>query len=227
MRLTKAMLAGAILSALSAGTAFAGTWEKGQEPNQDKWWYSNGDGTYAQNGWQWIDGDNDGTAEYYYFDGAGWMLSDTVTPDGNQVNADGAWVINGVVQTQQVHAVLDTAASGSDISGTYSYYGEKNIDTGNINTFKDIADSDSVTVTAVDADTIHVQFSEAYTVPTGIIVMKKQGDVYVFDSYLGQDWSQDYAKDYTAELHFNGSSVVIGKYNAWAGRIVFYDIYNR
>lgn len=113
MKLRRAICLGAVFSALTAGTAFAGTWVKGQEPNQDKWQYANGDGTCARDGWQWIDGNNDGTAEYYYFDSEGWMLSDTITPDGNRVNADGAWVIDGAVQTQQVHTVSDTTAAGT------------------------------------------------------------------------------------------------------------------
>lgn len=48
-------------------------------------------------GWHWIDG------KRYYFnevsDGTrGALLKDTVTPDGCQVNQDGAWVVDGVVQ---------------------------------------------------------------------------------------------------------------------------------
>ncbi len=100
-KLVKVMLTGAALSILSANAAFAGAWVKGQEPNQDKWWYQNDDGTYAQNGWFWIDGNHDGVAEYYYFDSEGWALTNTVTPDGNQVNENGEWVLNGVVQTQR------------------------------------------------------------------------------------------------------------------------------
>jgi len=52
--------------------------------------------------WQWIDGNNDGIAECYYFDRAGYMLANTSTPDGYQVNASGAWVQNGAVQTKNV-----------------------------------------------------------------------------------------------------------------------------
>ena len=64
-----------------------------------RWWYDNGDGTYRQNGWFWIDGDRNGTAECYYFDQDGWMLSNCTTPDGYVVNKDGAWTKQGVVQT--------------------------------------------------------------------------------------------------------------------------------
>lgn len=81
-------------------TAMAATWRTGAQPNQDRWWYDMEDGSYAQNEWRWLDGDNDGVAECYAFDGEGWMYANTVTPDGFQVNEDGAWVVDGVVQTQ-------------------------------------------------------------------------------------------------------------------------------
>ena len=97
-----------VMSLLMSFTAFAGVWKNGAEPNQARWWYDNEDGTYASNGWQWIDGNQDGTAECYYFDNDGWMVSDGATPDGYQVNADGAWVSGGVVQTRAA------ASTGAD-----------------------------------------------------------------------------------------------------------------
>ena len=53
------------------GTVFAGTWENGSGENSQRWKYNYGNGTYAQNSWQWIDGNNDGIAECYYFDADG------------------------------------------------------------------------------------------------------------------------------------------------------------
>lgn len=50
-------------------------------------------------GWHWIDGNGDGVGECYYFGENHYILTDTVTPDGYTVNADGAWIENGVVQT--------------------------------------------------------------------------------------------------------------------------------
>ena len=49
MKWKRLVLAGAIFSALFAGTAFGGTWLKGEGVNQDRWWYANEDGTYANN----------------------------------------------------------------------------------------------------------------------------------------------------------------------------------
>lgn len=71
------------------------------------WLWKNNDGTFRKNGWQWLDGNRDGIAECYYFDTNGFMVSNGTTPDGYLVNADGAWAINGNVQTKFI-----TAGSG-------------------------------------------------------------------------------------------------------------------
>lgn len=68
-------------------TAFAGNWEQAGTD----WKYAD-NGTYMT-GWQWIDGKS------YYFDGNGIMAKSTVI-DGYELNADGQWTVNGVVQTQ-------------------------------------------------------------------------------------------------------------------------------
>lgn len=75
---------------------FAGEW-KSDEIGQ---WYQNDDGSYPVNTWQWIDGNRDGVSESYYFNENGYMLANTITPDNYTVNVDGAWTVNGVVQTQ-------------------------------------------------------------------------------------------------------------------------------
>lgn len=71
--------------------AFAGEWKQ----TENRWWYDNGDGTWPADTWQWIDG------KCYYFDSQGYMLSNTVTPDGNMVNELGQWTVNGLVQTKE------------------------------------------------------------------------------------------------------------------------------
>ena len=95
-----------ILTASMSMTALAG-WE--QEGNN---WKYNDNGAYAANGWYWIDGNNDGIAESYYFDNTGILARDT-TVEGYTVNADGAWTVNGEIQTQNV-AVNN---GGSDTGG--------------------------------------------------------------------------------------------------------------
>lgn len=73
-----------------------GAWVQGLGANGSKWWWKNTDGSYPKNEWKWIDGNNDGVAECYYFDADGWCIMNGKTPDGFTVNANGAWV-NGAV----------------------------------------------------------------------------------------------------------------------------------
>lgn len=112
-------VATAICSLLMLSTVFAGTWQTGTGENQGKWWYDNGNGSYTSNGWQWIDGNNDGTAECYYFDNNGWLLTNTTTPDGYSVNADGAWVENGTIQSKKV---MNDNEPTQNMAGKYAYY---------------------------------------------------------------------------------------------------------
>mgnify|MGYP000880426480 FL=1 len=100
----------AAFSSVMAFSAMAGVWKQ----DNVGWWYDNGNGTYPSNSWQWIDGDNNGTAECYYFDRTGYMLANTSTPDGYQVNALGAWVQNGTVQTRNVRGTGQTTYTKSN-----------------------------------------------------------------------------------------------------------------
>lgn len=94
-------------------TAFASGWQH----NVTGWWYGTNEAntTWHANGWQWIDGNNDGIAECYYFDQNGYMLASTTTPDGFTVNADGAWTVNGVVQTK---IVANTSSGTPSVGGS-------------------------------------------------------------------------------------------------------------
>lgn len=91
----KVLTTTALLSMLASSTVFAGQWKS----DNNGWWYQNDDGSYPTNTWQWIDGNGDGISESYYFNENGYMLANS-TKDGYTVNADGAWTVNGVVQTQ-------------------------------------------------------------------------------------------------------------------------------
>ena len=100
-----------LASAMTLGmslTAFAGTWKS----NGTGWWYENADGSYLT-GWNWVDGNGDGIAESYYFQNDGYLLTNT-TVEGYQVNGDGAWVVNGAVQTKGVGASAGNAAAQND-----------------------------------------------------------------------------------------------------------------
>lgn len=90
-----ALLLATTLSASFSLTAFA-AWE---QQYTGTWRYEN-NGTYYNDGWHWIDGNHDNIAECYYFGTDGIMLSNTITPDNFTVNTEGAWIVNGIVQTR-------------------------------------------------------------------------------------------------------------------------------
>jgi len=97
------------LSVLSCMPAFASGWQK----DTVGWWYGTNENntTWYNSGWQWVDGNNDGIAESYYFNSNGYIAVNT-TVDGYTVNNDGAWTVNGIVQTKQV-GLTDTQTSTS------------------------------------------------------------------------------------------------------------------
>lgn len=123
----RAAAAAFAMSLVLAVPAFAGTWRQGTGSNSGRWWYDNGSGSCTKNAWQWIDGNGDGQAECYYFDDAGWLLTDTAAPDGQLVNRDGARMKGTAVETMPVSAAEGTIesaltaaddASGSSASDT-------------------------------------------------------------------------------------------------------------
>ena len=98
-------------------TALAAGWTAGQGADSSRWWYDLGNGTWyagTENtpNWQWLDGNQDGIAECYAFDAEGWMYAGGTTPDGYEVNGDGAWTVNGAVQTRQAEAQNETEPAG-------------------------------------------------------------------------------------------------------------------
>lgn len=102
---------------------FAGSWQ------QDNFGYKyvRDNGTYVVNSWEWIDTYNTGSAECYYFNELGYLLVNTITPDGYQVNLNGEWVLNGQVQKKQVSGsnvihhkyVPGSSSSSGSTSSTY------------------------------------------------------------------------------------------------------------
>ena len=99
----------------NAELELSGSWRQGTGEHSGQWWYERADGTYPSSGWRWIDANDDGYAECYYFDREGWMLSSTTTPDGYDVNQDGAWTENGerrlvrVLRSCQREVFMDAA----------------------------------------------------------------------------------------------------------------------
>ena len=106
------------ISCLMSISAMAGQWQQ----SSSGWWWQNDDGSYPINTWQWIDGNNDGVAECYYFDENGYILVNGITPDGCMVDSSGAWIVEGEVQTKLISSEASQPVSGGD-SQDNSYSG--------------------------------------------------------------------------------------------------------
>ena len=80
-------------------------------------------GNRRYNGGMCIGNDNGGPgrsiSECYYFDGNGYMAANTTTPDGYTVDGSGAWVVDGVVQTQGTQT-QGTQSQGGGTSSSWS-----------------------------------------------------------------------------------------------------------
>lgn len=109
-----------IMSCFSGTTAFAAGWVL----DSTGWWYDNGDGTWPAQSWKWLDGNQDGVAECYYFNENGYCLTDCVTPNSYQVNADGAWMENSIVQTLTVPE-NETAAESTGLQMKITVNGQE------------------------------------------------------------------------------------------------------
>ena len=66
-----------LLSIMAAMPVYAGQWLQ----DGNGWRWKNDNGSYPENCWQWLDGNQDGMAEHYYFGPDGYMISDTTAPD--------------------------------------------------------------------------------------------------------------------------------------------------
>ena len=104
---TVSSLASTLDSLSGVITAYA-NWQKDAA---GKWvYYDNSLSGFLNNGWNWLDGNNDGISECYYFypDGS---LAVSTSVDGYKVDADGKWIDdNGAVQTKNT-GVSDSAGA--------------------------------------------------------------------------------------------------------------------
>ena len=117
-RILVLLAASLILTIACAVNAFAGEWRS----DNIGWWWQNDDGSYPANCWQWIDGNNDGTAECYYFNPSGYCLMGTTTPDGYIVDSNGAWIIGGDVQRKKTSSGVTLKKEVFDLlSKNYGY----------------------------------------------------------------------------------------------------------
>ncbi len=114
-RITKLFFACALTVPMLGGVAYADTWQQ----DETGWWCQNDNGGYYADGWHWIDANGDGVSECYYFDSDGYLLTDTTTPDGYQVSADGAWTVNGILQRKSSGPSSGSAVSQADALAIY------------------------------------------------------------------------------------------------------------
>lgn len=108
-----------MLSGLASISTFAGGWQQ----FGGNWAYQNDDGSYKTDGWHWIGG------KCYYFR-LGIMQTETVTPDGYQLDSSGAWIVDGLVQIQPGYGTIDPeiemAVARAKAAGAGSYQYEYN-----------------------------------------------------------------------------------------------------
>lgn len=130
--MVKFLLAISVAFLLSALPSFSVGFTKGS--SRDAWWYDLGNENYLRSTWQWIDTDNDGVAECYYFDADGWMYTDTTTPDGYTVDENGAWTVDSVVQTRETQEDNTTGEADTTSGQNSSSYKQETMD--RINQFR-------------------------------------------------------------------------------------------
>lgn len=95
--LQKIVVLSMLLSLVTSFTALADVgWHQDE---QGHWMYMQENGAYIGYGWKELDG------KQYYFNTDGFMLSDTITPDGYYVGADGAWIPEDKSSSQQAQSV--------------------------------------------------------------------------------------------------------------------------
>ena len=199
----KVLVTAAIMTAAMNMTVFAAGWQQ----NANGWWYAtNESGTeWYADGWQWIDGNQDGTAECYYFDENGYILANTVTPDGYYVNADGAWIIDGQVQTAQISSGEENEERFPLIPGEYynTYLGAQMY-------IEYYTDSDVVVANIVAGDGTNFSLYQVW----------EEGNTYIFsDGYSGDTYDIIVHADGSVEL-YSGIAAIDGTY------IMTYDYSN-
>lgn len=92
-------------------------------------WYLNPDGTYPYNSWNWIDGNNDGIAEYYHFDKNGYLMTNEAVDMFNHTNSSGALCDSTGVLTINVPVCTDPSVNDlSQYAGRYVFYKSENAD---------------------------------------------------------------------------------------------------
>ncbi len=66
---------------------------------------------FYRDGWHWIDNNNDGIYECYYFNVLGHIYQNAITPSGYEVNDKGQLKIDGVVQHKSITEIFDMSTA--------------------------------------------------------------------------------------------------------------------
>ncbi len=111
--------AGATGSAVSAAQPAEKTASWAQDSKG--WWIQYSDGTYLTNSWY----QSPASGLWYYMGADGYMLTNTTTPDGYYVNADGVWMQNQNNQTQQIVNTTTDDTENLDPAKTYTTITDK------------------------------------------------------------------------------------------------------
>jgi hypothetical protein len=139
--------------AATAAVAETKTIIVGWQQDDHGWKYLDEQGEPQPEGWFT---DTDGSQ--YYFDADGYMLADTVTPDGYYVNASGAYVAS----VASVGADQTSTAAQSPYMGTYYHIGSltSQVDGGNPSFVKEANPSgDTITIEVYTDEEIRLKYS--------------------------------------------------------------------
>lgn len=112
------IIASMILSAAFSAVSFAGQW---RQDERGLWW-ENDDGSRLASCWQWLDGNLDGSTQCFYLGADGYAAVNTEI-NGFQLNEQGAWVVNGLVQNRNIS--LSNTAENRQAKAAYKAFLEK------------------------------------------------------------------------------------------------------
>lgn len=121
-KMIRLVVAALALSFAMTGTVLAAEWVK----EDDGFKYKKGS-KYAEDEWIWLDPDGDGVLECFYFGRDQYLVTDGETPDRYQVNSNGAWVVNGVVQTRMSGKVKTEEIERIQMACAAYYYVNENM----------------------------------------------------------------------------------------------------
>lgn len=94
----KTLFVTATLSIVACFSSFAA---EGWVQEGNSWKYQLADGSLVKNEWEWIDGNQNGIAECYYFNSNGIMANNQKV-NGYIVDSEGKWTVNGSVQEKLI-----------------------------------------------------------------------------------------------------------------------------